>query len=409
MSDTYALIFDSVYDSYKGVLAYVRVVTGSLSKKNKVRFLGTKKEIEILEVGYFTPKYTPCETIASGEVGYIVTGLKSTREARVGDTVYGGKEQNPTPLPGYHQPQPMIFSGIFCTEGQDYPLLRDAVEKLSLSDSAFSFDPENSPAMGHGFRCGFLGLLHLEIVQERLEREYDLDILITAPSVKYHVIMKKGDLKEISSASDLPDMAMVNEILEPIAKVEIIVPKDYMGSVMDLIARSRGEFKNVSYLDDSRALLTAKVPMANLVVDFYDRLKSGTQGYASMNYEFSEMRADDLVKMDILVAGEIATPLSQMLHRAEAQNAGSAIVKKLKDIIPRANFPIAIQAAIGAHVIARETISAYRKDVTAGLYGGDVTRKNKVLKKQKAGKKRMKAMGRVNLPQEAFLSILKRD
>ena len=406
---TYSLVFDSVYDPYKGVLAYVRIVSGSVKKKQKIRFLGTNTEIQVLEVGYFHPKQDPQDEIFEGEVGYIVTGLKSTREAKVGDTMYTGTEESPKPLPGYAPPKPMIFSGIFCTETSDYPNLRDAVEKLSLSDSSFSFEPENSSAMGHGFRCGFLGLLHLEIVQERLEREFNLDLIVTAPSVRYDLTLNTGEMVSISSASELPDPTYIQALAEPISKTEIIVPKDYIGAVMDLISKSRGIFKNVSYLDENRAVLTAEIPMANLVVDFYDRLKSGTQGYASMNYEFLEMRIDKLVKMDILIAGEIAEPLSQVIHLDEAQKAGGAIAKKLKEIIPRANFPIALQASIGARIIARETIAAYRKDVTAGLYGGDISRKNKLLKKQKAGKKRMKAMGKVTLPQEAFLSILKRE
>ena len=409
MDSTYALVFDSVYDPYKGVLAYVRVVKGELRKKQKVRFLGTDTEISALEVGYFTPKCNPSDSIKEGEVGYIVTGLKSTREARVGDTVYGGKDENPQPLPGYSTPKPMLFSGIFSSDTSEYPNLRDAVEKLSLSDSAFTFEPENSSAMGHGFRCGFLGLLHLEIIQERLEREFNLDLIVSAPSVRYKVAMNNGDEFDISAATDLPDPSLIRAIFEPIAKVEIIVPKDYMGAVMELISKSRGIFKNVSYLDENRAVVSSEVPMANLVVNFYDNLKSKTQGYASMNYEFFEMREDDLVKMDILVAGEIASPLAQMIHRDDARNSGAPIVKKLKEIIPRANFPIALQAAIGSQVIARETISAYRKDVTAGLYGGDISRKNKLLKKQKAGKKKAKALGKVTLPQEAFLSILKRE
>ncbi len=405
----YALIFDSVYDPYKGVLAYVRIVSGTFQKKQKMKLLGTSTEIVPTEVGYFSPKQTVVDVLYEGEVGYIVTGLKSTREAKVGDTIYSGKKENPKSLPGYNPPKAMIFSGIFCTETSDYPNLRDAVEKLSLSDSSFSFEPENSGALGHGFRCGFLGLLHLEIIQERLEREFNLDLIVTAPSVRYKVQMKNGESFDISSASEYPDPSQIESVYEPIANVEIIVPKDYIGSVMELIATSRGIFKDVSYLDETRALITAEVPMANLVVNFYDRLKSGTQGYASMNYEFLEMRPDKLVKMDILIAGEPAEPLSQIIHIEEAQSAGVVITKKLKEIIPRANFPIALQASIGSRVIARETISAYRKDVTAGLYGGDISRKNKLLKKQKAGKKRMKAMGKVHLPQEAFLSILQRE
>lgn len=407
--DTYALVFDSVYDPYKGVLAYVRVVCGELKKKQKVRFLGTKTDIIPLEVGVFAPKPTLKDSLTEGEVGYIVTGLKSTREARVGDTIYSGDIENPKPLPGYNPPKPMIFSGVFCSDAPDYPALRDAVEKLSLSDSSFSFDPENSSALGHGFRCGFLGLLHLEIIQERLEREFNLDLIVTAPSVRYDVELLKGELISISSASELPEATYVQAIFEPVAKVEILFPKDYMGVVMDLISRSRGVFKGVQFIDENRSMLMAEVPMANLVVDFYDRLKSGTQGYASMNYEFMEMRKDALVRMDILIAGEVAEPLAQIIHKEEAFSAGSAIVKKLKEVIPKAQFPIALQASIGARVIARETISALRKDVTGYLYGGDVTRKNKLLDKQKKGKKRMKALGKVNLPQEAFLSILKRE
>lgn len=409
-TETKCLIFDSVYDPYKGVLAYVRVVSGTLEKRQKVHLLGTKKSLEILEVGYFRPKYSPCAKISTGEVGYIVTGLKSTREARVGDTIYfGSSPEKASPLPGYAQPRPMLFAGVFCTDASDYPALRDAMEKLTLSDSAVSFEPENSSALGHGFRCGFLGLLHLDIVQERLEREYNMDLIVTAPSVSYLIQTKKNEEIQISAASDLPDPGSIEVIFEPIAKVEIVVPKEYLGAVMDLISKSRGLFKNVSYLDATRALINSEIPMANLVVDFYDRLKSGTSGYASMNYEFLEMRADDLVKLDILVSGESIPPFSQMLHKNEAQTAGSAIVKKLKEVIPRAQFPIALQAAIGSRVIARETIPAYRKDVIAGLYGGDVTRKNKLLDKQKKGKKRMKSVGKVDLPQEAFLSVLKRE
>jgi len=405
-----ALIFDSVYDSYKGVLAYVRVVSGALKKGQKVSFVKTRIDTELLEVGYFIPKHKPCAEIKAGEVGYIVTGLKSTREARVGDTVYAGKNfSNATELPGYKTVVPMVFSGIFCTEGSDYPLLRDALEKLSLSDSAISFEPENSVALGNGFRCGFLGLLHLDIVQERLEREYDLDLIVTAPSVRYQITLAKGEVIEISAPSELPDPSYIEQIAEPIAKVELITPKDYIGGLMDLLQKKRGVFKNITYLNPERAVIHTEVPMANLVTDFYDRLKTLSSGYASMNYELLEMRADDLVKMDILVAGEVVLPLAQIMHRNEVQSAGNAIVKKLKEVIPRANFPIALQAAIGSRIVARETIAAYRKDVTAGLYGGDVTRKNKLLKKQKAGKKRMKAMGKLDMPQEAFLAILQRE
>ncbi|MBI5414732.1 elongation factor 4 [Candidatus Peregrinibacteria bacterium] len=409
-SETKALIFDSIYDSYKGVLAFVRVVSGSLKRNQKVSFLKTKIDIDILEVGTFTPKYKACDVLNAGEVGYVVTGLKSTREARVGDTIYSGThKENTISLPGYKTVHPMVYAGVFCTEGSDYPMLRDALEKLSLSDSAILFEPESSIALGNGFRCGFLGLLHMDIVQERLEREYDLDLIVTAPSVQYSVKLSKNEILEISSAAELPDLSYVDSISEPIAKLEIITPKDSIGGLMDLIQKKRGVFNNVTYLNPERAVLHAEIPMANLITDFYDRLKSLSSGYASMSYEFMEMREDDLVKMDILVAEDIVPPLSQIMHKNEAQSAGAAIVKKLKEVVPRANFPIALQAAIGSRVIARETISAYRKDVTGYLYGGDVSRKNKLLKKQKKGKKRMKAMGKVNLPQEAFMSILKRE
>jgi GTP-binding protein LepA len=408
MEETYALIFDSVYDTYKGVLSYVRIVKGEISKKTKVKLLGTNIELTPIEVGYFSPKYSPCEVLKEGEVGYIVTGLKSTRDAKVGDTIYSGIKEKPSPLPGYNPPKPMIFSGIFCTDASDYPNLRDAVDKLSLSDSSFSFEPENSPSLGHGFKCGFLGVLHLEIVQERLEREFNLDLIVTAPSVKYIIDYNNGTTKDLLSASDYPDPTQIKKIYEPIAKVEVIIPKEYMGKVMDLISKSRGVFKNVSYIDENRALITSEIPMANLIIDFYDKVKSSTQGYASMNYEVLRMNDDKLVKMDILVAGDIINPLSLIVHKDEAQVRGSVITKKLKEVIPRSNFPIALQSAIGSRVLSRETIPAYRKDVTAGLYGGDVTRKNKLLNKQKKGKKRMKQMGKVNLPQEAFLSILER-
>ncbi len=409
-SETKALIFDSVYDSYKGVLAFVRIVSGELRKGQKVSFLKTKIETEILEIGYFTPAYKPSESLSAGEVGYIATGLKSTREARVGDTVYRGKDRmNAAPLPGYRTITPMVFSGFFSTEGADYPQLRDSLEKLSLSDSSFSFEPTNSIALGNGFHCGFLGLLHMDIVQERLEREYDLDLIITAPSVKYEIVLSNDEVVEISSAAELPDLSLVKAIREPISKLEIITPKEYLGGLMELVTKRRGSLKNIEFLNEQRVVIHAEIPMSNLVTNFFDRLKSISSGYASMSYEYSEMREDVLVKMDILVAGSVVPPFAQILHRSEAQSAGTVVVKKLKEVIPRAQFPIAIQAAIGSRIISRETIPAYRKDVTGYLYGGDVSRKLKLLKKQKKGKKRMKAHGKVDLPQEAFLSILKRD
>jgi len=408
-----ALIFDSVYDSYKGVVVYVRLTSGSIKKGDKIHLLNTKKEIEALEVGYFRPKYEPTDVLYPGEVGYIVTGLKSVREARVGDTVWRtGAEKltmdEATPLDGYAEVRPFVFAGVFCIDTDEYPLLRDALDKLKINDSALSFEPEHSGALGHGFRCGFLGLLHMEIVQERLEREYNLDLIVTAPSVSY-IVIKKGEEIRISSPSGLPEPGTYECIKEPWVKIEVLVPKDYVGAIMTLCAEKRGVSKNVQYLDENRVLMQFEIPLASIVVDFYDQLKSVSSGYASMNYEYLDFREGDLVKLDILVAGEKVDALSLILHRDNAFYMGRDLTKRLKDIIPRANFVIAIQAAIGGKILARETISAFRKDVTAKLYGGDVTRKNKLLKKQKAGKKRMKQMGKVTLPQEAFLAVLKRD
>lgn len=408
--ETKALVFDSVFDPYRGVVAYVRVFSGQIDKRSKARFLATKTDIEVLECGYFSPKLTPQPQIKTGEIGYVVTGLKSTRDARVGDTLYIGKNsEHVQPLPGFRIVRPMLFAGVFPVDADDFSQLRDALEKLSLSDSALVFEPEHSPALGNGYRTGFLGMLHLEIIQERLEREHDLDLIITAPSVPYDIILGTGEKIRISSAANLPDPTYIKEIMEPWTHVEIITPKDSVGGAMDLASKRRGVFKNMQHLDESRVLLTFEMPLSSVITDMHDRLKSVSSGYASMSSEFIEFRSGDLVKLDILVAGDRIDSLSQMVHRTEARHVGTPIVLKLKDVIPRANFPIALQAAIGGKIIARETIPAYRKDVTAGLYGGDVSRKNKLLKKQKAGKKRMKAMGKINLPQEAFLAILKRD
>lgn len=409
-----ALIFDSVYDSYKGVVTYVRLKSGSIKKGDKVYLLNTRKQIDVLEVGYFKPKYQPCQMLHCGEVGYIVTGLKSVRDARVGDTIWRAGRQEidldqAIPLPGYHVVKPFVFAGVFCTNADDYPLLRDALEKLRLNDSSLSFEPESSGALGHGFRCGFLGLLHMDIVQERLEREYDLDLIVTAPSVSYVVVMSNGEEKVIASPSDLPDPSKIEAIREPWVKVEILSPQDCMGGIMTLCSDRRGVFKNVQYLDEKRVVMHFELPLASIVVDFYDYLKSLSSGYASMSYEYLDYRQDDLVKLDILVAGERVDALSLIVHRKDSFYTGQKLVKKLKEIIPRAQFVIPIQAAIGAKVIARETISALRKDVTGYLYGGDVTRKRKLLEKQKKGKKRMKMMGKVELPQEAFLAILRKD
>lgn len=409
-----ALIFDSVYDTYKGVVAFVCVRSGSIKRGDKVYLLNTKTLMDVIEVGYFKPKYQPCDILHAGEVGYVVTGLKSVREARVGDTVWKqGREKadfnKAEPLDGYSIVRPFVFAGVYCIDADDYPLLRDALDKLQLNDSALSFEPEQSGALGHGFRCGFLGLLHMEIVQERLEREYNLNLIVTSPSVSYRVLMNTGTELQISSPSELPDPVYMNGIKEPWVKVELLTPKEYVGGIMTLCSDKRGISKNVQFLDMNRVLMTFELPLASIVVDFYDQLKSISSGYASMNYEYLDYRQEDLVKLDILVAGEKVDALSAIVHRKDSFYIGRDLVKRLKDIIPKAQFVIAIQAAVGAKVIARETISALRKDVTAHLYGGDVSRKRKLLEKQKAGKKRMKMMGRVEIPQEAFMAILRKD
>ncbi len=407
-----ALVFDSVYDPYKGVVTFVRLESGSVKRGDTCHFLNTKKQIEVLEVGYFKPKYTPTQVLLPGEVGYVVTGLKSVRDARVGDTLWqagksGVEMMKAVPLEGYNVVRPFVFAGVFCTDTDEYPLLRDALEKLQMNDGALSFVPEHSGALGYGFRCGFLGLLHMEIVQERLEREYDLDLIVTAPSVSY-IVLARGEEKLISSPAELPDPGTILEIREPWVKVEILVPKDYVGAIMTLCSERRGVSKNMQYIDENRVLIIFEIPLASIVVDFYDRLKSVTSGYASMNYEHLDYRAGDLVKLDIMIASEKVDPLALIVHRQDAFRVGREITSKLKELIPKHQFVIPIQAAIGGKVVARETISAFRKDVTAGLYGGDVSRKNKLLKKQKAGKKRMKMVGKVELPQAAFLALLKK-
>ncbi len=414
-SETKALIFDSVYDTYKGIVAYVRLMQGSLKRGQKIRFLHTKAETEITEVGCFRPKYESLNILNSGEIGYVVTGIKTVRDARVGDTIwrhekFGSKpETEPKALPGYKTVTPYVFAGVFCTEGEDYPLLRDALDKLSLNDSSLSFEPEQSGALGHGFRCGFLGLLHLDIVQERLEREYDLDLIVTAPSVSYEVKTSKGEDYRISNPSELPDPSFIEVIREPWVKVEILVPVEYIGAVIKLLEERRGLSKNLLYLDEKRANIIYELPLASIVVDFYDELKSVSSGYASMSYEFLDYRPGDLVKLDILINHELVEALSIIIHRSEAYGHGTRVCKKLKGIIPKAQFEIPIQSAVGAKIISRETIPAFRKDVTGYLYGGDRTRKDKLLKKQKEGKKRMKMFGKVQIPQKAFLAVLKKE
>jgi GTP-binding protein LepA len=408
IKETRALIFDSYYDDYRGVILYLRVFDGAIDKSAQIKMMATDANGIALEVGALKPGMTPNKRLESGEIGYIVTNLKSTREAKVGDTVTLVANPAAKQLPGYKDVQPFVYAGFFPESNEYYQELKDAVEKLSLSDSALQFLPENSPVLGFGVRIGFLGLLHMDIVRERLEREYDLNLVVTNPSTDYQVSLTNGKELDIKSASDLPDVAQIAEIREPWIKGEIVVPQDFIGGVIQLIATKRGLQKNVSYVD-ARAVISFEAPLANLLTDFYDQLKSITSGYGSFNYELDDYRAEDLVKLDFYVAGEIVNALSIMVHRSEAQSLGREIVGKLKEVVPRHNFQIALQAAIGGKFIAREDISAYRKDVTTGLYGGDVSRKKKVLAKQAKGKKRLKRFGKVDIPAEAFTVMLKRD
>lgn len=406
---TRALIFDSYFDDYRGVVLYVRTVDGAIPKNGTIKMLATGAHGLALEVGALSPKMVPLNALNTGDIGYIVTNLKTTREAKVGDTVAIGKRSDETtePLPGYQNVKPFVYAGFFPTSNEDYNDLKDAIEKLAMSDSALQFEPENSPVLGFGVRIGFLGLLHMEIVRERLEREYDLDLIVTNPSTDYQVMLNNGEQLDIKSASNLPDMGTVSEIREPWVNGEVVVPRDYVGAVIQLINAKRGQQKNLSYIDE-RALISFEAPLANLLTDFYDQLKSVTSGYGSFNYELSGYFAEDLVRVDFYVANEIVDALSIMAHRSESQSIGRTTVEKLKDVIPRQNFKVALQAAIGGRFIAREDLAAYRKDVTTGLYGGDVSRKKKVLAKQKKGKARMKRFGKVDIPAEAFTVLLKK-
>lgn len=405
---TRALIFDSYFDDYRGVILYVRVVDGEIKKADSIDMMATGANGIALEVGSLNPAMSASPILKSGEIGYIVTNLRTTRDARVGDTVTIRRHPATETLPGYKLVKPFVYAGFFPVSNDDYQALKDAVEKLSLSDSALQFEPENSPVLGFGVRIGFLGLLHLDIIRERLEREYDLDLVITNPSTDYHVKLNSGEDLDIKSASNLPDVTRIKEIREPWIKGEIIVPAAYIGGVIQLIIQKRGLQTNLSYIDE-RALISFEAPLANLLTDFYDQLKSITSGYGSFNYELDDYRIEDLVRVDFYVAGAMVDALSIMAHRSESQSLGRDITKKLKDVIPRQNFQVALQAGIGGKFIAREDLSAYRKDVTTGLYGGDVSRKKKVLAKQAKGKKRMKRFGKVDIPSEAFMVMLKRD
>jgi GTP-binding protein LepA len=408
LPETRALIFDSYYDDYRGVILYVRIFDGAIKKNDQIKMMATEAPGIALEVGALRPEMTAGQNLQSGEIGYIVTNLKSTREAKVGDTVTLSSAPAAEPLPGYKEVRPFVYAGFFPESNEFYLELKEAIEKLSLSDSALQFAPENSAVLGFGVRIGFLGLLHMDIVRERLEREYDLELVVTNPSTDYEVTLLNGDNLDIQSAGDLPDPAQISEIREPWITGEIIVPQDYVGPVIQLISSKRGIYKNLSYVED-RALVSFEAPLANLLTDFYDQLKSITSGYGSFNYELDDYRAEDLVKLDFYVANEIVGALSVMVHRSEADKLGRDTVAKLKEVIPRQNFQVSLQAAIGGRFIAREDISAFRKDVTTGLYGGDVSRKKKVLAKQAKGKKRMKRFGKVDIPSEAFTVMLKRD
>ncbi|MGN6758227.1 MAG: translation elongation factor 4 [Thermomicrobiales bacterium] len=401
-----ALIFDSHYDPYKGVIAYVKVVEGELRAGERVRVMNSRKEADLLELGVFRPDMTPFDSLSAGEVGYVATGLKVVSDCQVGDTITSAGRPAAAPLPGFRPLKPMVFAGFYPLDSDEYPALRDALEKLTLNDASLIFEPESSDALGFGFRCGFLGLLHLEIVQERIEREFGIGLLATAPSVEYEVVTTKGETLEIDNPSAMPDPSLIAEIREPWMDITIISPTRYIGTLMDLVTSRRGEFVKMDYLDEARVQLSYRMPLGELIVDFYDELKSRTQGYASLDYTLAGLRPSNLVKLDILVNSQPVDALSMITHRDEAYTRGRALVERLRALIPRQMFDVPIQASIGSRIVARETIRAMRKNVLAKCYGGDVTRKRKLLEKQKEGKARMKMVGSVEIPQEAFMAVL---
>ncbi len=401
-----ALIFDSVFDNYRGAISYIRIFNGSLRKGDPIRFFNTGREYQADEIGILKLRREPVDVLHAGEVGYLISGAKNVKDIRVGDTVTHAKKPADAPLPGYKDIKPMVFSGIYPVDSDDYEDLRDALDKLSLNDSALIYEPETSKALGFGFRCGFLGLLHMEIVQERLEREYDLTIINTVPNVVYQVHLKNGEIVEIHTPTDLPNPAEIDHIEEPYISAQIITPSEYIGNIMKLSQEKRAVFKSTSYLDPTRADLTFLFPLSEVIFDFYDRLKSVSRGYASFDYELEGYRPGNLVKLDILINGEPVDALSTIVHQDRAYEMGQRLCRHLKQLIPRQMFEVAIQAAIGSKVIARQTVKPLRKNVTAKCYGGDITRKRKLLEKQKEGKKRMKQVGRVEIPQEAFLAVL---
>jgi len=404
-----ALIFDSYYDSYRGVIVYFRIMDGVLRKGDKVLLMASGKQYDIDELGVLSPNQRPLDSLHAGEVGYLAASIKAVADARVGDTITLANAPAPEALPGYVEATPMVFCGLFPTDSDQYPELRDALDKLKLSDAALNYEPEVSSAMGFGFRCGFLGLLHMEIVQERLEREYDLDLITTAPSVVYKVILLDGSELLIDNPSKMPPPQERDHLEEPYVKLDIITPENYVGALMELCQNRRGTFKDMRYLTEERTTLTYEMPLAEVVTDFFDQMKSRTKGYASMEYQLMGYRTDDLVRMDILINGDRVDPLANIVHRDKAYYVGKALVEKLKELIPRHQFKIPLQATIGSRVIASESIPALRKDVLAKCYGGDISRKKKLLQKQAKGKKRMKSIGTVDVPQDAFMAVLKLD
>ncbi|TCS83749.1 translation elongation factor 4 [Tepidibacillus fermentans] len=404
-----ALIFDSHYDPYKGVITYIRVVNGSIKPGMKIKMMSTDKTFEVTEVGVFKPKMTQVDQLSVGDVGFVVASIKNVKDTRVGDTITDAKRPAKEPLPGYRKVNPMVYCGLYPVETKDYDDLREALEKLELNDAALKYEPETSTALGFGFRCGFLGLLHMEIIQERIEREFGINIITTAPSVVYHVTKTNGEKLIIDNPSNMPEPGNIDFIEEPYVKASIMVPNDYVGAVMELCQSKRGEFLDMQYLDTNRVTLTYNMPLSEIVYDFFDQLKSSTKGYASFDYELTGYKPSKLVRVDILLNGEKVDALSFIVHKDKAYQKGRQIAEKLKQLIPRQMFEVPIQAAIGNKVIARETISAMRKNVLAKCYGGDITRKRKLLEKQKEGKKRMKALGTVEVPQEAFMAVLKMD
>lgn len=404
-----ALIFDSHYDPYKGVIVYVRVVDGSIRAGSKIKMMATDKTFEVIEVGAFMPRMSIVSELNVGDVGFIVAGIKHVGDTRVGDTVTDAKRPTAEPLPGYRKINPMVYCGLYPIETSDYNDLREALEKLQLNDASLSFEPETSSALGFGFRCGFLGLLHMEIIQERIEREFNIPLITTAPSVIYRIKLTNGEMIEIDNPSNYPEIGKIEYVEEPYVKAAVIVPNDFVGTVMELCQNKRGEFVNMEYLDENRVTITYQIPLSEIVYDFFDQLKSGTKGYASFDYELSGYRQSNLVKMDILLNGEQVDALSFIVHRDRAYNRGRIICEKLRGLIPRQMFEVPIQASVGTKVVARETVKAMRKNVLAKCYGGDISRKRKLLEKQKEGKKRMKQVGSVEVPQEAFMAVLKID